>query len=684
MKRRKLIFLGLMLSGLILSSCGHKEEPAKPVEPTPVEPTYLTVSEAVALANQVGTEGTSEKQYVTGTVKSISNPTYGEMYITDGVKDLYVYGVYSSDGTTKYSDLTTKPYTNDEVFLYGFVKTYNGNPEMGQSWLMKMVSHQDDVDVHDYESMNINNVRGAANNSKVLVQGVVATITYSNGKVPSGVYLVDDTSSIYVYSPEIAGRVEVGEEIKVAGTKTEYILESELGFAQTFGYQGSIQLDKAIFVSSLGKNKDFLKSWIQETTMKNIMDTPLTNNITTLIHKVTAIVNKVPGSGFVNYYINDLDNETGSYVYTLCNGSDFNYLDAYDGKICTVYVAVHNAKSTNSGIFYRLMPIKVEENTTFSMTDEQKAQFALDYYASKQFLAEYSSDPSLELLTSISNEYIPFSDVTVAYTSNSELVTFNEENDKLVMHIANGVAQVNVTMTATYNGVTVNKVISFKVIDSVLPETESIADVINEEDDTSVCVKGIVMSSLVNQTGFYINDGTGVIAVRTTKEEMEGIAIGNEVVMEGSRKHIVKSGSSNVGQSCIDNATCVVNLFGNHPYDKSTFITNKTFDEIVTSEKNKQATEDLTCNVYVAKCHLRKSGSQYSTNYYLSNAAHDKEFSLYAGSGTQYSAFDAFSDDREITVEFMLVDWNSKSEYRACIVSASDGTTTILNTLNFQ
>ncbi|MBO6261173.1 MAG: hypothetical protein J6N95_01020, partial [Bacilli bacterium] len=70
--------------------------------------------------------------------------------------------------------------------------------------------------------------------------------------------------------------------------------------------------------------------------------------------------------------------------------------------------------------------------------------------------------------------------------------------------------------------------------------------------------------------------------------------------------------------------------------------------------------------------------------YYLSNAAHDKEFLLYAGSGTQYSAFDAFSDDREITVEFMLVDWNTKSEYRACIVSASDGTTTILNALNFQ
>ena len=37
------------------------------------EITYMSVSEAVALANEVGEDGTSERQYVTGIVKTITN-----------------------------------------------------------------------------------------------------------------------------------------------------------------------------------------------------------------------------------------------------------------------------------------------------------------------------------------------------------------------------------------------------------------------------------------------------------------------------------------------------------------------------------------------------------------------------------------------------------------------------------
>ena len=92
--------------------------------------TYLTVSEAIEIAQQAGSEGTAEKQFVKGVVKNITNTTFGEMYITDGTNDLYIYGVYSNDGSLRYCDLEQKPYTNDEVFLYGYLKTYNGNPEM--------------------------------------------------------------------------------------------------------------------------------------------------------------------------------------------------------------------------------------------------------------------------------------------------------------------------------------------------------------------------------------------------------------------------------------------------------------------------------------------------------------------------------------------------------------------------
>ena len=654
-------------------------------EEPPVTVTYLSVSEAVALANQVGEDGTEEKQYVTGYVKSITNANYGEMYITDGTNDLYIYGVYSADGTKRYPDLENKPYTGDEVFLYGFVKTYNGNPEMGASWLQKMVSHQGEVDLNDYTESTVLAARSAVKGSKVRVSGVVAKINHANGMVPNGFYLIDNTSSIYVYSKEIAGRVEEGEEIEVAGTRDDYIIDSELALAQQFGYLGAIQLTDAIFVKSNGKNKEFNKTWIENTTVKAMMETPLTNNITSKVFKVNAIINKAPGSGFVNYYINDLDNRTGSYVYSMCNGSDFGYLNAYDGKICTVYLAIHNAKSTKSGIVYRLMPIAVEENQSFSMSDDEIINFALNYYSKEQFLEKYNSDPELEVMKSVSNEFIPFENVALSYESdNTSLINFVNEDDKLMMHVYEGNGTVNVTLKGAYNGKNASIVIQVKVENVDLPETLTVAEVIDTADNETVTVRGIVMSSLVNQTGFYLNDGTGVIAIRTDKTTIGNIELGNEVVMQGVRKHVVKDGSSNKGQSCVDNATLVANLMGKNAYDTSTFITDKTLDELVDAYKNAQATIDLTTNVYVVECQLRKNAGGYSTNYYLSNAAHDKEFYLYAGSGGQYADFDAFSDGRTFTATFMLCDWNTKSEYRACLISASDGTTTVVNSLNFK
>ena len=61
--------------------------------------------------------------------------------------------------------------------------------------------------------------REAAEGTKVKVTGVVARITYANGMVPSGVILVDGTSSIYVYDSNVAGRVSIGNEISVLASK---------------------------------------------------------------------------------------------------------------------------------------------------------------------------------------------------------------------------------------------------------------------------------------------------------------------------------------------------------------------------------------------------------------------------------------------------------------------------------
>jgi len=138
------------------------------------------------------------------------------------------------------------------------------------------------------------------------------------------------------------------------------------------------------------------------------------------------------------------------------------------------------------------------------------------------------------------------------------------------------------------------------------------------------------------------------------------------------------------GQILIEDATLVLNLLGNHDYDTSTFITNLTFDEIL-AYKYEVAEMDLTANVYVATCYLVKTQNAYTKNYYLYNEAGTLAYYLYAGSGAQYDIYQAFSEDQiEITVTFMLCNWNSKTEYRACIITATDGTTEILNNFNFR
>ena len=108
-------------------------------------------------------------------------------------------------------------------------------------------------------------------------------------------------------------------------------------------------MDDAIVISNDKGSADFDKSWITESTVKEIMDTPVTEDITAKIFKVNALVKKAPGNGFTNYYIDDIDGVTGSYVYTQCNGGDFGWLDEFDGKICTVYLVALNAKASTSG-----------------------------------------------------------------------------------------------------------------------------------------------------------------------------------------------------------------------------------------------------------------------------------------------------------------------------------------------
>ena len=640
----------------------------------------LTVAEALELCGEPGNL-TTERYYVRGTVKTVSNPAYGAMVIYDETGEISVYGTYSEDGSIGYADMAEKPVKGDEVLLYCTLQNYNGTKEIKNAWLVEFTHVEIPFDESKYTEMSIADAREAEVGALVKVSGVVAQITYANGYKPSGVILVDGTSSIYVYDGDLAGQVSVGNTVAVAAEKTYWILDSEISNAEKFGYKGACQLEGAYIISNDKGNTDFDKSWITETTVKEIVDTPVTENITNKIFKATALVKKAPGNGFINYYIDDIDGVTGSYVYTQCNGGDFAWLDEFDGKFCTVYFVAINAKSSSSGCFWRFLPISVSDDG-YVFDTNKAAEFAVKYHGVGQFLAEYTGDPAIELVTSVSSELLGFEGATLAYSSSNESVVYftTDENGVVTFHCGEA-GSADITVTATHNGNIYTENLTVTVKENVEVDSITVADAIATPYDTDVVVKGIVGPSLVNRTGFYLfgEDGS-MIAVLVSEDAFEGLAIGHEIIVSGMRERFIKDDTyTTYGQDAIVNGEIIANYYGNHAYSTEKFITDKTLEDI----KALDVTESHSTEVYVVKAVVEVVETAYYTN--LKITYNGTELALYCSSASQYNWLKAYAG-QEITMEIAPCNWNDKKDaYRGCVLAVvnEDGTK-VLNTLNFN
>ena len=631
----------------------------------------ITVAEAIEIAE--GTSSVTEAiYYVRGTILTISNVQYGEMTISDGTGEILVYNTKGADKSTYFPNLEDAPVKGDEVLLLCSLLNYNGTPEVKQAYLIDFkAADKGEIDVSSYTEMTVAEAREASLGTKIKVSGVVARITYATGMKPSGVYLVDGTNSIYVYDGDIAGQVKIGNKITVLGEKDMWILETETNNAQTFGYKGCCQLSSAIlYENDKGTNEiDF--TWCEEKSVKDILETPVTENVTTTIYKTTALVKKVPGSGFVNYYFFDLDGETGAYTYTQCNGSDFAWLDEFDGKICTVYLSPMNAKSTATECYFRFLPVAVvDEGFTFDLS--KTPEFVIEYHAINQFLSEYTGNPLKELPTSISSELLGFENATLSYESDNEsVVYFTTENPGAVVLNCAGSGTANVTITATYGEYTHSETITIKVSASDSIDADKVIDAINAENNTTITILGIVGPSLVNQTGFYLIDETGSIPVRVNADAFEGLAIGQKIVVTGTRT-ITKDGG---GQICIDSAEIVANYYGKVDYSTESFITGKTLADLAAIPDSPEA----TIPVYIVKATVEVVETPYYTNIKITSGS--VSFTLYSSSANQYSWLKQFAG-QEVTMELNLCDWNAKG-LKGCVLAVYTENGTIYNELNF-
>ena len=646
---------------------------------TETEPEYqtITIAEALALCGNPG-DKTTERYYIRALIKTVTNAEYGTMVIYDETGEISVYGTYSSDGALRYCELPERPVKGDEVLLHCILQNYNGTKEVQNARLIEFVSNQGNFDASEYTSATIAEARAAAEGAKLRVSGIVARITYSTGMKPNGFILVNGADSIYVYDGDTAGRVSIGNRVEIAASKTYWILDSEQANADKHGYKGCNQLESATLLSNDNGNNGWSDASFPAITVKEIMDNPVSNDITTQIYKVNALIKKVPGSGFINYYINDLDGTTGSYVYTQCNGNDFAWLDEFDGKICTVYLVALNAKSSVSGCVYRFLPVAVVDEG-FVFDTDNAAQYSVTYHGIPQFAPLYTGNPALEVVTTVNSALLGFENATLSYASDNEgVITFVTADGKTVMNCV-GSGTVTITVTATYNGIEYADTTTVTVD---IPEAEipsiTVGEALDAAIGTEVVVKGIVGPSLVNQTGFYLIDETGVIAVVLSAAELEKVQLGDEVILKGIKAIRLKDGSSDFGQINLDACEILTNNYGDHDYSDASFITDKTLQDF----NRLNPAEDHGAEVYVVTVTVKVVEAQYYSNIYITSGS--TEVLLYCSSANQYNWLKAYAG-QEITVEVAPCNWNSKGVYRGCVLAVvnEDGSK-VCNELNFS
>ncbi|MBO5907569.1 MAG: hypothetical protein J6Q85_05420 [Clostridia bacterium] len=637
---------------------------------------YETVSISTALSEYGQSKDISEDFYISATVKSIDDASSGSITVSDSTGSLSVTTLVAKgegDSEISYNDIEEKPVVGSTVTL---CVNLSDSPSGVVAWYAILLEVKAPTDNGGEESgMTISEARALPKGSEVTVEGVVARITYSFGLNPSGFILADDTASIYVYDAAAAKSVKEGNRVTISGTRAYWILEDEMANAEKFGYMGSSQIENVTVISNDNKTTGtFDKSWVKETSVKELLEIPVTEDITSKIYKVNALVKEIEGSGYTNFYFFDLDGTTGTYTYTQCNGSDFTWLREFDGKFCTVYITALNAKSTSSDCYFRFLPVAVyDEGYVFDTKDAP--EYAVKYHGLTQIKESYTGDPALLLNTSVSSELLGFEGATLSFSSSDEsVVKFTVTDDGAVMNCP-GFGTATVTVSASYGNYEYSESITVTVKANGDFSYIGVADAINANPDSTITVKGIAGPSFVhaNRRGFYLIDEGGIIAVSfKNAKDIVDIEIGNEVILSGVRINVDDT------QACINDAELEANFYGQNEIPESLIITDKTLADIKKICEKKDVKD--TAKIFAVTASAEFIKSQYSTTCNLKDT-NGQSYQLYSSNVlAQYGFLSEITEPTTILVT--ICDWNGKG-HKLCAVGVVDGTETVYNEYSY-
>ncbi len=203
--------------------------------PAPVEPTEISIVNANTLGLEQGSGNyTIDKYYVTGTIVEIKNATYGNVYIADeNGNQLYVYGLYSADGTVRYDAMETKPAVGDTVKLLAVIGTYNGTEaQMKNAWVITHTPGES-TETPDPEITVLTIAEAIAKGNELENYGATTESFSVSGTVVNianaqygNIYIADENGNvIYVYGTDTTSldtALAIGQNVTLVGVISKY------------------------------------------------------------------------------------------------------------------------------------------------------------------------------------------------------------------------------------------------------------------------------------------------------------------------------------------------------------------------------------------------------------------------------------------------------------------------------
>lgn len=481
---------------------------------------------------------------------------------------------------------------------------------------------------------DISSLRSAAVDSEYTISGVVSNYVYTGQGTPyiTGMFVTDNTGSLYVFGENTAKSVSLYNFVVLKGRKTYYIPETDSGSAPAVNYVGALQLTSPEIIYNDNKTTNAIPEGGVTTlySLSSIINTPLSTDITGNLYRLKARIRKVPGSGFTNYYIDDLNRLDTILCYTQSNGKDFAYLDSYDGEVVLILANIILGKpGTNS---WRLYPSNIITSTLVSAEDE--AKYALER-AIKEFPAAYGD--SVEVSFSKTDSLLE--GVTRSISSTSDHVSIVENtNDYTINFTVDTTTTCDLSITATYQEISKTDTVTITLGGKPSYTAISLADAKKKSDGETVTVDAIVTrlvykSGTDTPAGAFIADETDSFFAYNGAEYLDTLAEvveGNKIAFSGTITHYISnadnaSANSYTGDFQIADITLIYNDQAIHDIP-ATSISESSVQAI----SETAGSTNISGNTYKVTGKITKTSSTYYSTYYLKDTTGTYSLNVYS------------------------------------------------------